>query len=155
MTREPLRPFLSNVMLLLNLYSFLKNAGQGKKKLMTNGLRSISRVTADQNLCDHRTVAMIPNYVTVSAEMTAHPGREEDLKRHLLVLVEHTRQEEGCIQYDLHVSHDDPRKFVFVENWTTAEALDRHSKSAHMNAFRQVSAELRADPVVRTYTRIA
>ena len=98
---------------------------------------------------------MIPHYVTVIAEMTAKPGREEELKRHLLVLVEHTRREEGCVQYDLHVSDADPRTFVFVENWTTSEALDRHAKSAHMNAFRQVSAELRADPVVRTYSRIA
>ena|ERR1035437_764714 len=98
---------------------------------------------------------MIPRYVTVIAEMTANPGQEEELKRHLLVLVEHTRHEEGCVQYDLHVSGLDPRKFVFVENWTTSEALDRHSKSAHMNAFREVSADLRADPVVRTYTRIA
>lgn len=98
---------------------------------------------------------MIPHYVTVIAEMTAKPGKEEELKRHLLVLVEQTRQEQGCVQYHLHVSDDDPRKFVFVENWTTSEALDRHTKSAHMNAFRQVSAELRADPVVLTYTRIA
>ena len=98
---------------------------------------------------------MIPQYVTVIAEMTAHPGKEEDLKRHLLVLVEHTRREEGCIQYDLHLSDHDPRKFVFVETWTTAEALDRHSKSLHINAFREASASLRADPVVHTYTRIA
>jgi len=98
---------------------------------------------------------MIPHYVTVIAEMTARPGKEEELKRHLLVLVEHTRPEEGCVQYDLHVSDLDPRKFVFVENWTTSEALDRHSKSVHMNAFREASAALRTDPMVRTYTRIA
>jgi quinol monooxygenase YgiN len=98
---------------------------------------------------------MIPRYVTVIAEMTAKPGKEEELKRHLLVLVDHTRQEEGCVQYDLHVSNDDPRKFVFVENWISPEALDRHSKAAHMKAFSQISAELRADPVVQTYTRIA
>lgn len=98
---------------------------------------------------------MIPQYVTVIAEMIAHPGKEEELKRHLLALVEHTRQEEGCVQYDLHIANDDPRKFVFVENWITAEALDRHAKSAHMKQFREVSAELRADPVVVTYTRIA
>jgi quinol monooxygenase YgiN len=99
--------------------------------------------------------AMIPQYVTVIAEMTAHAGKEEELKRHLLLLVEHTRKEEGCIQYDLHVSHSDPRKFVFVENWTTAEALDRHSKSAHMLAFRDASAEIRTAPLVFTYSRIA
>jgi quinol monooxygenase YgiN len=98
---------------------------------------------------------MIPHYVTVIAEMTAKPGKEEELKRHLLVLVEHTRQEEGCVQYHLHVSDLDPRKFVFVEIWTTSEALDRHAHSAHMDAFRQIAAELRAEPVVQTYTRIA
>jgi quinol monooxygenase YgiN len=98
---------------------------------------------------------MIPHYVTVIAEMTARPGKEDELKRHLLVLVDHTRQEEGCVQYDLHVASDDPRRFVLVENWTSAEALDRHSKSSHINAFREVSGDLRADPVVRTYTRIA
>ena len=98
---------------------------------------------------------MISQYVTVIAEMTAKPGREEELKGHLLVLVEHTRQEEGCVQYDLHVSHDDPRKFVFVEIWTTSQALDHHLKSAHMKAFQEVSGELRSAPVVFLYTRIA
>jgi hypothetical protein len=44
MTSEPLRPFLSNVMHLLNPYSVLKKAGQGKKKLMTNGLQSGRRL---------------------------------------------------------------------------------------------------------------
>jgi quinol monooxygenase YgiN len=123
---------------------------------MTKALQSISRGESPApTRATIRIVAMIPPYVTVIAEMTAHPGKEEELKRHLLVLVERTRQEEGCIQYDLHVSRDDPRQFVFVENWATAGALDRHSKSAHMDAFRQVSAALRADPAVRTYTRIA
>jgi quinol monooxygenase YgiN len=98
---------------------------------------------------------MIPNYVTVIAEMTANPGKEEELKRHLLLLVEHTRLEEGCVQYHLHVSSTDPRKFVFIENWATAGALDRHSKSAHMKAFQEASADLRASPVVLTYSRIA
>src|ERR1017187_1539410 len=39
MTREPLRPFLSNVVLLLSPPVSLKNAGQGKKKLMTWALQ--------------------------------------------------------------------------------------------------------------------
>jgi quinol monooxygenase YgiN len=98
---------------------------------------------------------MIPSYVTVIAEMTAHPGKQDELKGHLLRLVEHTRQEEGCVQYDLHVSDTDPHKFLFVENWTTAEALDRHAKSDHMKAFQTAAAELRAAPQVSTYMRIS
>jgi quinol monooxygenase YgiN len=96
---------------------------------------------------------MIPNYVTVIAEMTAHPGKQEELKRHLLVLVEHTRREEGCVQYDLHVT-EDPHKFLFVENWTTAEALDRHANSEHMQTFKEATAGLREAPIVRLFTRI-
>src|ERR1035441_6665899 len=42
MTREPLRPFLSNVMRLLDPYSFLKNAGFSKEKLMTKALQATS-----------------------------------------------------------------------------------------------------------------
>jgi quinol monooxygenase YgiN len=71
-----------------------------------------------------------------------------------LVLVEQTRREEGCVQYDLHVAAD-PRIFLFVENWTTAEALDRHAKSAHMQAFKEATAGLRETPIVRILTRIA
>ena len=41
MTSEPLRPFLSNVMRLLNPYSFLKNAGFSKEKLLTNALQPL------------------------------------------------------------------------------------------------------------------
>jgi quinol monooxygenase YgiN len=98
---------------------------------------------------------MMPQHVTVIAEMTAKPGKEEELKRHLLALVERTRREDGCVQYDLHVATLDPRKFVFVETWTTPQALDRHAKSEHMQAFQAASADLRCAPVVVTYTRIA
>ena len=59
------------------------------------------------------------------------------------------------MQYDLHISTADPRKLVFVENWTTAEALDQHLKSEHMKAFQNATADLRSAPTVFTYSRIA
>src|SRR5689334_15311839 len=42
--------------------------------------------------------------LTVVAELVAKPGMEEDLRRELMKIVEPTRNEDGCIQYDLHVS---------------------------------------------------
>ena len=99
---------------------------------------------------------MIPNLLSVVAEMVARPGKEEELKRHLLVLVEETRKEDGCVQYDLHQSTTEAGRFVFYENWTSAETLDRHSKSAHITAFRAVRNEILAEPGrVLTYNRIA
>lgn len=93
--------------------------------------------------------------LTVVAEMLAKPGKEDELKRELLALIEPTRKEEGCVQYDLHVGTDDPRRFVFFENWTSREHLQRHSVSAHLKAFGEKKKDLLAEPPrVLTYTRI-
>jgi quinol monooxygenase YgiN len=71
-------------------------------------------------------------------------------------MVEATRPEEGCIQYDLHVSTDQPGSFVFYENWASREALDRHAASPHLRAFGIKASELLNQPArVLTYTRIA
>jgi quinol monooxygenase YgiN len=94
--------------------------------------------------------------LTVVAELIAKPGREDDLKIELLRMVEATRREEGCVQYDLHVGTDQPGSFVFYENWTSREALDRHAASPHLQAFGAKAPELLAQPTrVLTCTRIA
>jgi len=51
---------------------------------MTKDLR------ANRGHANNVVIEMMPNYVTVIAEMTAHEGKEEELKRHLLVLVDQT-----------------------------------------------------------------
>lgn len=73
--------------------------------------------------------------VTVIAKIRARPGREDEVRQELLKLVEPTRAEDGCLNYDLHVSDSDPCVFVFYENWTSREALDRHAKSPHLKAW--------------------
>ena len=94
--------------------------------------------------------------LTVVAEMLAKPGKEETLKAQLLAMVAETRKEDGCVQYDLHVSTKEPGRFVFYENWTSEETLDRHSKSPHLTAFGKIAPELLAEPArVLTYRRIA
>lgn len=94
--------------------------------------------------------------LTVVAEMQAKPGMEDELRRRATALVAPTRQEEGCVQYDLHVSTDQPGRLVFYENWTSRAALDKHSASAHIQAFRATAGEVLAEPArVLTYTRIA
>ena len=94
--------------------------------------------------------------LTVVAEMQAQPGKEEALRRAVLALIEHTRQEEGCVQYDLHVHTSDPSRFVFYENWTSQAHLDRHAESPHIQEFRTAIADLvTAPPRIETYWRIA
>ena len=94
--------------------------------------------------------------LTVVAEMQAKPGKEDELRKAVLALVEPTRKEEGCVQYDLHVGTSDPGRFIFYENWTSREHLSRHAASEHLREFGKVAGDLLAEPArIHTYTRIA
>jgi quinol monooxygenase YgiN len=94
--------------------------------------------------------------ITVVAEMRAKPGKEEAMRQAVLSVVEPTRKEAGCVQYDLHVHAAEPGRFVFYENWTSDEALAQHSASDHLKIFRAAIADLLENPpVVEKYRRIA
>ena len=71
------------------------------------------------------------------ARVIANPGHEEAVRQALLRLVENTRKEKGCLQYDLHRSIEDAANFVFYELWETEEDLKAHANSAFMQAHRE------------------
>lgn len=88
----------------------------------------------------------MPHTLTVIARVRAKPGMEPRLRAALIALVAPTRSEAGCLNYDLHESIDDPAQFVFYEDWTSRQALDIHSRSPHIFAFRERAKELLAGP---------
>jgi quinol monooxygenase YgiN len=75
-----------------------------------------------------------PELLTVVATMRAKPGKEDELRATLTKLIEPTRGEDGCHTYALHEGVGDPSVFVFYENWTSQEHLDRHLASDHLTA---------------------
>ena len=94
--------------------------------------------------------------VTVIAHVHAKPGKEEATKLALLALVEPTRVEEGCLNYDLHQYPDERTKFCFYENWTSRELLEKHLASAHVQAFRaQIPELLTAPPDIQIWEIIS
>jgi len=46
-------------------------------------------------------------------------------------LVEESKKEDGCIQYDLYKRTDALHTYVFVEIWKDEEALKQHTKRLH------------------------
>jgi len=77
--------------------------------------------------------------LTIVADVQAVAGKEEFLQAELLKLIEPTRQETGCIQYDLHVDSKNSGHFVFFERWETREVFEGHIASAHFTAFQEVT----------------
>jgi quinol monooxygenase YgiN len=84
--------------------------------------------------------------VTVIATIEVRPGSEEEFLQAVPDVVAATRDEEACLNYDLHQSTTNPGLFVFYENWTSLAGLDQHSKSAHIQAFRARIGHLLARP---------
>jgi quinol monooxygenase YgiN len=64
--------------------------------------------------------------LTLIAFLRAKAGAEEELGRRLSALVEPTRQEPGCLHYQLHRSNSDQGLWVLYESWRSQTDLDQH-----------------------------
>jgi len=73
--------------------------------------------------------------LTVVAKILAAPGKGELVKSELLKLLAPTREEKGCINYDLHQDNGNENLFFFHENWESKELLQAHLKSPHIGAY--------------------
>ena len=68
----------------------------------------------------------------VVAVIKAKPGKEKEAESMLKGLLAPTHAESGCLLYALHSVGGDPRTFIFIENWASAEALQAHLSSSHI-----------------------
>jgi len=59
-------------------------------------------------------------------------GKIEFVKAELLKLIEPTRKEFGCVQYDLHQDLEDPSIFMFYEIWETEALWVIHNATPHV-----------------------
>jgi quinol monooxygenase YgiN len=98
----------------------------------------------------------MPEKLRVVAHVVALPDKVDETKSLLLGLIEPTRQEAGCIRYELLQNQTDPTDFVFVEEWESLQALDTHLASAHIQAaIAQVPNLIAEGPEIRCYKLLA
>ncbi|EMD77983.1 hypothetical protein C408_3617 [Vibrio diabolicus E0666] len=75
------------------------------------------------------------------AEVKAYPDSKDQVANLLSGLLEPTRKEEGCCQYELYLDEKVDGLFMFQEIWASQEALDKHLQSPHMAAFLETLEE--------------
>jgi quinol monooxygenase YgiN len=73
--------------------------------------------------------------LTVIARLKAKPGAEDQLYEACRRLIATTLAEEGCINYDMHRSVEDPGVIMFYENWTTRPLWEQHMQAPHLKVF--------------------
>ncbi|RKS87476.1 quinol monooxygenase YgiN [Orbus hercynius] len=73
--------------------------------------------------------------IHIVAMFTIKPEFNEQFKLEFKQLVAASRQEEGCLQYDLHQDIKDPHTYIFIETWQSKQAIERHNAQSHFKQF--------------------
>ncbi|GAB3494287.1 putative quinol monooxygenase [Flexivirga lutea] len=94
--------------------------------------------------------------IAVTAIITAKPGSETAVQAALTALVEPTRAEPGCVDYQLAVSTVDPTVFITTEKWRASSDLDAHLETEHVKTALSAAGEhLAAPPAIHPLTPLA
>ncbi|HSD06028.1 putative quinol monooxygenase [Flavobacterium sp.] len=86
--------------------------------------------------------------INLTVILKSKAENREELKTILQNLVENSRKELACIQYDLHQNIDDPNIFVFHEIWKNKEGLDLHNKQPYLLNFKQAAESLLQEKII-------
>jgi quinol monooxygenase YgiN len=94
--------------------------------------------------------------LTNLAFFRARRGQTKALGAALAALVEPTRGEAGCLNYDLYQSLENAEIWFVYENWRSMQDLDSHMKSMHLRAFLAAAPTLlEGDIDLRRFTMIS
>ncbi len=81
------------------------------------------------------------------AKVHAKAGKENELRQLLLSLIDPTREEVSCLNYDLHESAEKPGLFFFYENWSNPAGLAQHFEASHVKQALKDAEVLLAEPL--------
>ncbi|WP_027395539.1 putative quinol monooxygenase [Aquimarina latercula] len=73
--------------------------------------------------------------LTIVARILAKEEKRELVKSELLKLIDITRAEKGCINYDLHQDNENANLFLFHENWESRALWQEHMNNDHLAAY--------------------
>jgi quinol monooxygenase YgiN len=71
--------------------------------------------------------------MTITKQVTfiAKEDGIDKMKELLTSMVKASKEENGCLLYDIFQLKDKPKKFIVIESWRDEKALDGHKASAH------------------------
>ncbi len=80
--------------------------------------------------------------INVLARFKAQSGKEQALFELLKSLVQPTRNELGCVKYELHEESQSLGQFVFIKSFVDHAAFEKHQNTGHFRRLRKEMPEL-------------
>ncbi|WP_299898958.1 putative quinol monooxygenase [uncultured Aquimarina sp.] len=82
---------------------------------------------------------MTTQKLTIVAKILAKEEKRDLVKTELLKLIDITRAEKGCINYDLHQDNENENLFLFYENWENRELWQQHMNNSHLASYMEAT----------------
>ena len=102
----------------------------------------------------HEITKLSDAQITLAVFIQAQEGKEAELRKALIALIEPTRKEKGCINFVLHTDPADNGRFLFYENWENKKLWEEHLNSPHIMAFGNEAGNLVANKLDLTNWKI-
>ncbi len=65
------------------------------------------------------------------SKMIVKQGKVDEFISIFKEMIEPTKDEQGCIQYEMYQDEDNPALLIVLEQWNCREDFDRHLESEH------------------------
>lgn len=93
--------------------------------------------------------------LTIVARILVKEDKREFVKNELLKLIDITRAEEGCINYDLHQDNENENLFLFYESWANRDLWQKHMNNTHLVEYMKATEGAVEEVVLNEMTQIA
>ena len=90
--------------------------------------------------------------IYLTAIIQSKPEYTDDVLAILQNMVTQSRQETGCLQYDLHRDNANENTFVFYEIWESEAILEQHNAQPYIADFLAAADKLAVPPVIYKMT---
>jgi quinol monooxygenase YgiN len=92
--------------------------------------------------------------IVLIARLKVKDDKIDEARSAALKIVEPSRRETGCLNYDIHQSIEDDSVFFWHETWANKAALDEHFATPFFQEFFAVVGEVAAEPPQINLTRM-
>ena len=92
--------------------------------------------------------------IVLFARLKVKKDAVEQAKQAALAIIEDSRREKGCVNYDFHQAIDDETVFMWHETWKNKAAIDAHGASKHFNIFSGQIKDLVEETLQITLTKL-
>ncbi|VXB97547.1 Antibiotic biosynthesis monooxygenase [Flavobacterium sp. 9R] len=94
--------------------------------------------------------------INLTAILKSKPENIDELRHILLDMVDKSKSEIACMQYELHQDKNDKSLFIFYEVWENQIGFEQHNQQSYIQSFFQNSKSLlQEEPLLYFTNRLA